>query len=122
MAGRGKLRTLDGGRVGFMCPGCKEMHQVQIGEGPGPRWCFNGDFERPTFTPSVLVKTGHYCAGQDGKDCWCTYEQRFGEPAPFRCSVCHSFIRDGQIQFLGDCTHALAGQTVNLPSMEATEC
>lgn len=25
------------------------------------------------------------------------------------------FIRDGQIQFLGDCTHALAGKTVPLP-------
>lgn len=31
-------------------------------------------------------------------------------------AVCHSFIRDGQIQFLSDCTHALAGQTVPLPA------
>jgi hypothetical protein len=29
--------------------------------------------------------------------------------------VCHSFVTDGKIQFLSDCTHALAGQTVALP-------
>jgi hypothetical protein len=29
--------------------------------------------------------------------------------------VCHSFITDGQIQFLGDCTHPMAGQTVPIP-------
>lgn len=28
--------------------------------------------------------------------------------------VCHSFVRDGRIEFLSDCTHALAGQTVEL--------
>jgi len=32
-------------------------------------------------------------------------------------NICHSFIRDGKIQFLGDCTHALAGQTVDLPEL-----
>lgn len=30
-------------------------------------------------------------------------------------SRCHTFIRAGKIEFLGDCTHALAGQTVALP-------
>jgi hypothetical protein len=29
--------------------------------------------------------------------------------------VCHSFVTDGRIQFLSDCTHELAGQTVDLP-------
>lgn len=33
-------------------------------------------------------------------------------------NVCHSFIKDGKIQFLGDCTHALANQTVDLPDWE----
>lgn len=28
--------------------------------------------------------------------------------------VCHSFVFDGEIRFLGDCTHALAGKTVPL--------
>jgi hypothetical protein len=98
----------------FWCPGCDGVHQVQVGEGVGPRWGFDGNYEKPTFTPSVLVRSGHYVPGQDGKDCWCTYEKRLGKQAPFQCSVCHSFVRDGQIQFLSDCTHALAGQTVPL--------
>ena len=33
------------------------------------------------------------------------------EPTP---KVCHSFVRDGRIEFLSDCTHELAGQTVEL--------
>ena len=28
---------------------------------------------------------------------------------------CHSFVRSGRIEFLSDSTHALAGQTVDLP-------
>jgi hypothetical protein len=31
---------------------------------------------------------------------------------------CHSFIRNGQIQFLSDCHHELAGKTVDLPEVE----
>jgi hypothetical protein len=27
---------------------------------------------------------------------------------------CHLFIRNGKIQFLGDCTHELAGKTVDM--------
>jgi len=30
---------------------------------------------------------------------------------------CHSFVRDGRIEFLSDCTHALKGQTVDLPDL-----
>ena len=94
----------------FFCPGCDEAHSLRAGI-----WSFNGDFDRPTFSPSILVKSGHYCQGQDGKPCWCTYEQRFGKRAPFSCYICHSFVREGQIQFLADCTHSIAGQTVVLP-------
>ena len=32
--------------------------------------------------------------------------------------VCHSFVRAGQIEFLGDCTHEFAGQTVPMPRDE----
>lgn len=71
----------------FWCPGCKMPHVVDS------RWGFNGDFDNPTFTPSVLVQWGDH----DGH------------------AVCHSFITDGSIQYLGDCTHMMAGQTVPLP-------
>lgn len=106
MAARGKLRTLEGGRVAFMCPGCKELHQVIV-EGEGrPRWDFNDDYDRPTFTPSILVR---YPANPGATEEFIEWRTE---------RVCHSFVRDGRIQFLGDCTHALAGQTVELPSME----
>ncbi len=96
----------------FRCPGCKQTHDVNT------TWNFNGDFEKPTLQPSVLVKAGHYCPGQEGKDCWCTYEERLGEKPHFSCYICHSFVTDGKIQFLSDCTHALAGQTVDLEDID----
>ena len=108
------------GSVYFMCPGCNEPHRVQVGAGPGPRWTYNGNPEKPTFSPSILLKSGHYCEGQEGKDCWCTYEARLGRKPPFVCKICHSFVTDGRIQFLSDCTHGLAGQTVDLPLWDAS--
>jgi hypothetical protein len=29
--------------------------------------------------------------------------------------VCHSFVRNGKIEYLSDCTHNLAGKTVDIP-------
>lgn len=113
MGARGVLRTAEGGRLLFHCPGCNENHQVQVGDGPGA-WGFNGDHERPTFTPSILLRSGHHVRGHEKGPCWCTYEERFGRPSPFKCIVCHSFVTDGQIRFLDDCTHHLAGKTVPL--------
>lgn len=86
-----------GRRVSFWCPGCNDAHQVVVESPTG--WGFNGDLEYPTFTPSVLVRYGHLPdGGPMGTD-----------------PICHSFVTDGRIQFLGDCTHALAGQNVALP-------
>lgn len=110
-----------GKRLVFMCPGCNDTHEVAIGTGPGPRWGYNGNPDKPTFTPSVLVRTGHYCnPGEQPGNCACDFQQRYPdeEPWPWPCVRCHSFVRDGRIQFLGDCTHALAGQTVDLPEWE----
>lgn len=92
------LRDVEGGGLMFWCPGCDGAHMIRHGAGPGPRWTWNGDAERPTFTPSVLVSYNGADAGIDG-----------APPA-----VCHSFVTDGRIQFLSDSTHRLAGQTVDL--------
>ena len=117
-----KLRSVQGGRLMFWCPGCDEAHQVGVGDGEGPRWGYNGNADAPTFTPSVLVRSGHFVPGQEGKSCWCKYNADHPDkPAPFKCSVCHSFVTDGRIQFLGDCTHHLAGQTVDLPDFDPIE-
>lgn len=72
----------------IFCPGCECAHAVDKG------WSFNGNFDLPTFKPSILVNRG-----------------KANPTKP----VCHSFVTDGRIQFLGDSTHALAGQTVDLP-------
>lgn len=116
-----KLRRVEGGRLMFWCPGCDGAHQVGVGEGPGPRWGYNGNPEAPTFTPSVLVRSGHHARDHKGK-CWCDYNaERVAngeEPSGFSCSICHSFVTDGRIQFLTDSTHALAGQTVDLPDFD----
>lgn len=102
-------KTADGGElVSFRCPGCDDYHQIRVGT-----WTFNGDLESPTFSPSVLVR-----GVQWGK------EVGFHKPnhgvATGQPTVCHSFVTDGQIHFLGDCTHNLAGQTVDLPEWGAS--
>lgn len=87
--------------ISFDCPGCGDRHAIPT---TGPHACgFNGSMDGPTLTPSILV-TGKHC----------------GDPgcAPVEHRVCHSFVTDGRIQFLSDCTHALAGSTVDLPEVE----
>lgn len=107
-----KLRSCEGGRLEYWCQGCEELHAVNSS------WQFDGNLEAPTFSPSVLTTSGHYVPGWKGPNCWCTYNaERPDDPAPFRCERCHTFITGGMVQFLGDCTHALAGQTLPLPDL-----
>jgi hypothetical protein len=102
--------------VMFWCPGCKAAHRITYGTGNDYRWGWNGDVNKPTFTPSVLVRTGHYAYDTPPEKCWCTYNAEHPDnPSGYTCQVCHSFVTNGRIQFLSDCTHALAGQTVDLP-------
>lgn len=115
-----KVRQLENGGMAFKCPGCKEKHVIYVGDGAGPRWSWNGSLTQPTFQPSVLVRSGHFVPERGGdKDCWCTYNAEHpDDPADFKCRHCHTFITDGRIQFLSDCSHELAGQTVDLPEWE----
>lgn len=83
------FRSYGDDAVMFWCPGCGCVHAVWV-RGPSA-WGFNGDYEKPTFTPSILVTGG--TPHKDG--------------GPKRC---HTFITDGVIDFLADCSHALAGQ------------
>lgn len=109
--------------LGFRCPGCASTHYIQHGAEDGPNWSWNGSLEKPTFMPSVLVSGTNFTEkGQADFDAWHAdgCPPRGGakfESAPF---VCHSFVTDGRIQYLGDCTHALAGQTVDMPPWEPT--
>lgn len=103
------IRQIQDHRFAFWCPGCNEVHCIN------DTWTFNNNFEKPTFSPSILMTSGHYVPGWKGPQCWCTYNKEHADkPSPFQCRRCHSFVKDGQIQFLNDCTHSLAGKTVPL--------
>lgn len=85
------------------CPGCEYtsdddrkvggLHLLPVSGNTKkrPTWKWNGDLVRVTLSPSILTK--------------------INRKIPF---VCHSFLRDGQWQFLGDCTHELKNQTVDM--------
>ncbi|CAN7331018.1 DUF6527 family protein [Variovorax sp. LjRoot84] len=103
--------------VTFECPGCGYSHTLPTQETPpgvttAPRWTFNGDYDRPTLTPSILSRAETWTppVTPENLDEW----KRAPWPQAKVAGICHSFVTDGRIQFLGDCTHALAGQTVEL--------
>lgn len=93
-----KFHLIEPEYVAWFCPGCEGGHGVPVnGHKSGNGWEWNGSLNSPTLKPSVLVNVG-------GSN----------PTAP----ICHTFITDGKIQFLNDCTHALAGQTVPIPEWE----
>lgn len=53
-----------------------------------PQWSWNGDCEKPTLRPSVLSTCGDF--------------------------ICHSWVTDGQANFLSDCSHEFKNQTIDL--------
>jgi hypothetical protein len=106
-------------RIYFHCPGCDGSHAVLIDDGTHG-WKWNGDLNLPTFSPSVLVNASKFTEkGAADYKAWMVA----GTPAreePFESvpTVCHSYVRNGRIEFLNDCTHALAGKTVDLPEWD----
>jgi hypothetical protein len=93
-----KLRSVCDYQVAFWCPGCKMSHVVGIAP-PGAYssnfvWSYNDNPDAPTFHPSVMT---------------------WWEDNGVRRDVCHSWVKEGRIEFLADSMHALAGQTVDLP-------
>jgi len=74
------------------------LHRLQIsGARSGGIWIFDGNVQAPTIEGSVLTRID--IAGEH--------------------HICHSFIRNGQIEFLTDCTHELAGKTVPMVPLPA---
>ena len=64
---RGVLWVSGGQHVGFLCPGCGEVHRLRIRPAPSPSWEFNGDHERPTLSPSILVRSGQVEQSEKGE-------------------------------------------------------
>lgn len=84
-----RISGKDGYRaIAHWCPGCETVHAIRVDQPRG--WQFNGDYDRPTVSPSVRISDN---AG----------------------TICHYFIRDGKIEFCSDSPHALAGKTVDIP-------
>lgn len=114
MSGQGVLRNVEGGRKAFWCPGCKEMHQLTVG---GTGWQWNGSYDKPTFMPSIKVTYGHPKGHTNDNPAPLGFPKRKDRPDLWVEEVCHSYVRDGKIQFLADCTHVLKNQTVELLPM-----
>ncbi len=91
-----ECKRVDGGKdLVFYCPGCNMYHSFTVERTTdGPLWTWNGDMDKPTFSPSLGINMSN---------------------PEYRC---HSFVRDGKIQFLSDSYHKFAGQTVGMESVE----
>lgn len=85
----------------FYCLACKESHIVCVGKKSYWRqiWTFNNDYNKPTINPSILVSVNY----------------------PNYTSICHSFIKEGKIQYLNDCTHNMKGTTIELLDIDENE-
>lgn len=84
-----KMRQGQDGYTVLWCPACDKPHA--LGVRPGA-WTWDGNVEAPTFAPSLRVTSS--------------------DPA----CCCHSYVRAGKWEYLPDCSHALAGQTVPVPT------
>lgn len=95
--GKKLRRTLDG--IAHWCPACKEVHHFTIARPRSPNWAWDGNTEAPSFTPSMRIS--------------------WGKQADPKCEVnggiCHYILTAGVINFCGDSTHTMAGQSVALP-------
>ena len=84
-----KSKRASDGTLLFYCPGCEMMHGIN------DRWQISGEPDNLTVNPSVRTT-------------W----QPSGTHLPTEKILCHMYIKDGQLIFLNDCTHKLAGKTV----------
>lgn len=86
----------------FWCPGCEHLdeegnrhcglHMLAVNTSvKDPHWGWDGNLHKPTLEPSIL-----------------THGQQL---------VCHSFLRNGIFEFLGDCTHKYANMSVPIPDL-----
>lgn len=103
----------DGAHYGyrFECPGCGDAHVIPTKPHPNG-WDFDGNEEHPTFSPSILVHEVRIPADADPSKVLAPFK-----PGDVYTPRCHSFVRDGRIEFCSDSGHALAGKTVDLPEV-----
>lgn len=108
-----------GARLYFWCPGCDDLHGVGIrgddGSAPEVEWGWDGNVERPTVNPSILVSGVQW----ETSSSFHKPRHRVSAGAPV---CCHSYLRAGRWEFLSDSTHELAGQTVEMVPLPDWMC
>lgn len=85
-----KLKLISDNLLAHWCPACDGCHLIYINKLNhfSEVWEWNLDMDKPTFTPSLGVP-----------------------------NHCHYRITDGNIEFLPDSKHILAGKTVSMPDI-----
>lgn len=84
------------GRFFHWCPACEDLHPLPYS------WTFDGNMEKPTFSPSFKQTFTHW----PNKD-----DVRNGQER-----VCHYFITEGFIQFCCDSWHGRS-DIVQMPDL-----
>lgn len=79
----------------FWCGGCGMHHVIRTDENIKSHHKFNNNIEHPTIEPSIKVEIPH----------------------PEGNHICHSYITNGIIKYLNDCTHHLKGKELDLPNI-----
>lgn len=100
-------------RLTYWCQGCQESHSVYVENGPpNANWGWNGDVDRPVFSPSVLYQSTKHIPPVTPENLAQWREKPWEQQrVDWRC---HTFIgcngaQPGQVIFLDDCTHDLRG-------------
>ena len=95
-----KLYQSRPGMLLFECPACGYCHPVYLDQsyrntaGEVQQWKWNGDADKPTFTPSLNIFAN--------------------DPA----RRCHSIITAGKIAYCGDSFHVYKNQTLDIPDLD----
>lgn len=78
------------GRYIHWCPACEQMHPLP------DSWTFNGNMNKPTFTPSFAQTFVRWTGGINASGLGIGEKQHV---------LCHYIITDGQLRFCEDSWH-----------------
>ena len=81
----------------FYCEGCEMSHSIIYEGTSGPIWKWNNSLDKPTIKPSIKAQ-------------WVKTNPK--THLKVRDMICHSYVKEGMLEYLTDCTHKLAGKTV----------
>lgn len=88
-----KLRKHEN-KTAYICPACNEEHEIN------DSWQIEEKDGIVNISPSILFRA-----------------ESFSYPEKNR--VCHSFVKNNKIEYLNDCTHKMAGMTVDMVDYDA---